>query len=118
MLEFLAHLVVSAALLLLVANLVSGVQIEGWGSALLGALVLGLVNAFVRPVMVVLTLPLTVLTFGLFLLVINALMLWLVGALVPGIRVHGFGPALLGSLLLTVLNLAVSMLVGPAWAPV
>jgi putative membrane protein len=113
---FLAHLLVSAALLLLVASLVSGVRVAGWGPAFLGAIVLGLVNAFVRPVMVLLTLPLTVLTFGLFLLVINALMLWLVGALVPGIQVRGFGPALLGSLLLTLLNVAVAALVGPGWA--
>jgi putative membrane protein len=115
---FLAHLLITAALLLLVANLVRGVQIAGWGPAFLGAIVLGLVNAFVRPVMVLLTLPFTVMTFGLFLLVVNALMLWLVAALVPGIRVQGFGPALLGSLLLTLLNLAVASLAGPGWAAV
>ena len=113
MLQFLAHLLVTAALLLLVANTVRGVQVSGWGSAILGALALGLVNAFVRPLMVLLTLPLTVLTFGLFLLVVNALMLWLVAALVPGIRVHGFGAALLGSLVLTLLNLGVAALTAP-----
>jgi putative membrane protein len=113
--EFLAHLLLTAALLLLVANLVRGVEVEGWGSAILGALALGLVNAFVRPLMVVLTFPLTILTFGLFLLVVNALMLWLVAAMVPGIRVQGFGPALLGSLVLTLLNVAVAALVGPGW---
>ena len=118
MIAFLAHLLITAALLLLVANLVRGVQIAGWGPAFLGAIVLGLVNAFVRPVMVLLTLPFTVMTFGLFLLVVNALMLWLVAALVPGIRVQGFGPALLGSLLLTLLNLAVASLAGPGWAAV
>ena len=115
MIPFLAHLFISAALLLLVANIVPGVRVDGWGTAFLGALVLGLVNAFVRPLMLILTLPLTVLTFGLFLLVINALMLWLVAALVPGIQVRGFAPALLGSLLLTLLNLGVSALVGPEW---
>jgi putative membrane protein len=115
LIEFLAHLLLTAALLLLVANVVRGVEVEGWGSAFLGAIVLGLVNAFVRPLMVVLTFPLTILTFGLFLLVINALMLWMVGAMVPGIRVQGFGPALLGSLVLTLLNLAVAALVGPGW---
>jgi putative membrane protein len=113
MTQFLAHLVVTAALLLLVANLVRGVQVQGWGSAILGALALGLVNAFVRPVMVLLTLPFTVLTFGLFLLVVNALMLWLVAALVPGIRVQGFGAAFVGSLLLTLLNLGVAALTAP-----
>jgi putative membrane protein len=118
MIAFLVHLLVTAALLLLVANLVRGVHVEGWGAAFLGALVLGLVNALVRPIMVVLTLPLTILTFGLFLLVVNAMMLWLVAALVPGIRVQGFGPALLGSLLLTLLNLAVASWVGPGWPAV
>lgn len=111
MLAFLAHLILTAALLLLVANLVRGVHVQGWGPALVGAIVLGFVNAVVRPLMVLLTLPLTILTFGLFLLVVNALMLWLVAALVPGIRVQGFGPALLGSLVLTLLNLAVALLI-------
>jgi putative membrane protein len=111
MFEFLAHLILTAALLLLMANLVRGVQVEGWGSALFDAIVLGFVNAVVRPLMVLLTFPLTILTFGLFLLVINAFMLLLVGALVPGIRVQGFGPALLGSLVLTLLNLAVELLI-------
>ena len=116
MVAFFAHLLITAALLLFVANLVKGVNVEGWGAAFIGALVLGLVNAFVRPLMVVLTLPLTILTFGLFLLVVNALMLWLVAALVPGIRIQGFGAALLGSLLLALLNLAVDALVGPGWS--
>ncbi len=115
MLPFLVHVLVTAGLLLLVANLVRGVQVEGWGSAILGALALGVVNALIRPVMVLLTLPLTILTFGLFLFVVNALMLWLAAALVPGIRIQGFGPALLGSLLLTLLNIAVASLVGPGW---
>jgi putative membrane protein len=115
-LEFLAHLVVTAALLLLVANAVRGVEIEGWGPAILAALVLGLVNAFVRPIMVLLTLPLTIVTFGVFLLVINALMLLMVGAMVPGVRIQGFGPALFGSLLLTLLNIALAALVGPGWS--
>jgi putative membrane protein len=110
MLAFLTHLIVTAALLLLVANFVRGVHVEGWGSALIGALVLGFVNAVVRPLMVFLTLPFTILTFGLFLLVVNALMLWLVAALVPGIRIQGFGPAFLGSLVLTLLNLAVELI--------
>ena len=108
---FLEHLILTAALLLLVSNLVSGVHVQGWGSALVGAIVLGFVNAVVRPLMVLLTLPFTILTFGLFLLVVNALMLWLVAALVPGIRVQGFGSALVGSLVLTVLNLAVELLI-------
>ncbi|MDO9270926.1 MAG: phage holin family protein [Methylobacter sp.] len=109
MFSFFAHLILSAGMLLLMAHFVRGVQVEGWGAALIGAMVLGFVNAVVRPVMVFLTLPLTVISFGLFLLVINALMLWLMAALVPGIRVQGFWPALMGSLVLTLLNLAVEL---------
>ena len=71
MLEFLAHLIVTATLLLLVSHLVRGVEIEGWGSALIAALVLGLVNGSVKPIIVFLTLPLTLLTLGLFLLVVD-----------------------------------------------
>jgi putative membrane protein len=112
MLAFLLHLVLTAALLLLIAKLVSGIQIGGWGPALLGALVLGLVNAIVRPLMVFLTFPLTIITLGLFLFVINALVLLLVAALVPGMRIQGFGPALLGSLLLTLLNVVISIIIG------
>ena len=111
MLVFLEHLIVTAVLLLLVSNLVRGVYVQDFGSALVGALVLGFVNAVVRPLMVLLTLPFTILTFGFFLLVVNALMLWLMAALVSGIRVQGFGPALLGSLALTLLNLAVELLI-------
>src|SRR5690606_38048988 len=107
---FVLHLVLTAAALLVVAQFVGGVHVAGFGSALLGAIVLGLVNAFVRPVMIVLTLPLTLLTFGLFLFVINALMLWLAAALVPGIAVGGFGAALLGSILLTLLNVVIEAL--------
>jgi len=111
--SFLAHLLITAGLLLLVSNFVQGVHVQGWGPAFLGALVLGLVNAFVRPVMVLLTLPFTILTFGLFLFVVNALMLWLVAALVPGFTVLGFVPALVGGLVLSLLNLAVAAVMGP-----
>jgi putative membrane protein len=113
MLVFFAHLILVAGLLLVVAHLVRGIEIEGWGSAILGALVLGLVNAFVKPVMILLTLPITVLTLGLFLFVINASMLWLAAKLVPGIEIEGFGPALLGSLLLSLLGVALGLLLGP-----
>ena len=112
MVSFVVHLLVTAVLLLVVAKLVSGVQIKGFGSAIVAALVLGLVNALVRPVAVLLTFPLTIVTLGLFLLVVNALMLWLASALVPGMRVQGFGAAFLGSLVLTLLNLAVSLVLG------
>ena len=107
---FFAHLIVSAALLLLVANLVPGFRIRGAVSALLAALALGIVNALVKPLAILLTLPITIVTFGLFLLVVNALMLKLAAALVPGFRIRGLFPAIWGSLLLTVFNLAVEYL--------
>ena len=114
MASFLVNLLISAGLLLVVAHVVTGIEVRDWGSALLAALVLGLVNAVVRPVLVVLTLPLTIVTLGLFLFVVNALMLQLAAYFVPGFKVAGFGAALLGSLLLTILNVGVSMLVARA----
>ena len=111
MLEFLAHLVISAALLLVVANFIEGFKVKGWGPALLLALVLGLVNAFIRPLMVLLTLPITILTLGLFLLVVNALMLWLASAMVPGTQIQKFSSAFLGALLLAILNLLVHIVI-------
>lgn len=111
MTRFLAHLVVTALLLMFVGQLVPGVSIDGFFAAVIAALVLGFVNGFVRPLMIILTLPVTLLSFGLFLFVVNALMFWLVAALVPGVGVNGFGSALVGSVLLTILNLVVGSLV-------
>lgn len=113
--EFLAHLVVSAAMLLIVAYAIRGFEVDGAIAALLGALVLGLANAFVRPVLVVLSLPITVLTLGLFLFVVNALMLKLAAAIVPGFRIRGFVPALFGALLISLLNMLVAHVAGPGW---
>jgi len=110
MFEFLLHLLLSAALLLVVSHIVSGFEVRSFGSALVAALVLGLVNAILRPIVVFLSLPITILTFGLFLLVVNALMLLVVGAIVPGVRLRGFGPAFWGALLLSVLNLVIGVI--------
>jgi putative membrane protein len=114
MMAYIVQIILTSLILLLMAKMVKGVTIDSWGSALLGAIVLGLVNAFVKPLMVFLTIPLTIITLGLFLLVINALVLQLVAALSPGIKVDGFGSALLGALVLTLLNLLVIMLFGLA----
>ncbi len=88
----------SAAALLAVASLYSGVQINSYGSALVAALVIGLFNMVLRPVLVVLTLPVTIISLGLFLFVINALMFWAAAGMLDGFHVRGFGAALLGSL--------------------
>ena len=114
MMAYIVQIILTSLILLLMAKMVKGVTIDSWGSALLGAIVLGLVNAFVKPLMVFLTIPLTIITLGLFLLVINALVLQLVAVLSPGIKVNGFGSALLGALVLTLLNLLVIMLFGVA----
>jgi putative membrane protein len=106
--KLLAHLLISALLLWLVSQIVPGIRIVSFGYALLAALVLGVVNFLVRPILIIVTLPITILTLGLFLIVINALMLMLTGAIVPGFQVAGFGAALLGGLLLGLFNLAAS----------
>lgn len=108
MVAFILHFLISAGILLFTARMVSGLKIEGYKHALLGAAILGLVNAIIRPIMFVLTLPFTVLTFGLFLFVLNALMLMLVAALTPGFTIRSFGSALIASLIISVCNLIVS----------
>ena len=112
MVAFIIHLLVTAGLLFLVAKVVDGIEVDGIASALFAALILGLVNGLVKPLAIFLSLPLTVITFGLFLLVINALMLWLASAIVPGFRVRGFGPAFWGALLLSLFNWGVGRLFG------
>ena len=108
--SLIVHWIVSALLLLAVDYLIDGIAIAGIGHALLGAIVLGAVNAVVRPVLILVTLPITILTLGLFLFVINAATFGLAAALVPGFSVSSFGAALLGALLLTIFNLLASAL--------
>src|SRR5688572_2000206 len=113
MLTLIARWILNAAALLLVAYLYPGVQVETFTAAVIAALVLGLVNAVVRPVLVLLTLPVTVITLGLFLFVINALLFWLVAEIVPGFRVTGFVAALVGSVLFSLITLVTSWLLFP-----
>src|SRR4051812_8871299 len=96
-----------AAALLLVAQLYSGVVVASFGSALIAALVLGLLNALLRPILVLLTLPVTVLTLGLFLFVINALMFYFAASVLDGFNVTGFMAALVGSLLYSLCGLVI-----------
>lgn len=97
----------AACALLMVAYLYPGVQVQSFGSALIAALVIGLFNMVLRPVLVVLTLPVTVVTLGLFLFVINALLFWSAAGVLDGFHVNGFGAALLGSLIYSLIMLAV-----------
>ncbi|MEZ4386354.1 MAG: phage holin family protein [Candidatus Krumholzibacteriia bacterium] len=107
---FIIQIVVVGLLLYVVAKIVPGIEVDGIGQALLAGLVLGVVNALVRPLLVILTLPISVLTLGLFLLVINAIMLKITAALVPGLRVRSFGAAFLGALLLSILSFGATVI--------
>lgn len=102
--------ILNAIALWLVAVLVPGVQVEDPLHAFIAAVVLGLVNALVKPLLIILTLPITVITLGLFLLVINALLFWGVGSLLPGFHVDGFWWAMLGALVYSLLTWALSAL--------
>lgn len=97
----------SAVALLAVAYLYSGVVVTSFTGALIAAAVLGALNMVVRPILVLLTLPVTVVTLGLFLFIVNALMFWAAASLVSGLNVKGFGAALIGSLIYSVLQLAI-----------
>jgi putative membrane protein len=108
--RFLVHLVVTALLLWLVSQFVNGIHLRSPGAALMASFVLGIVNFLVRPILVLITLPVTIVTLGLFLIVINALMLELTSSLVSGFIVHSFGSALIAAVLLAVFNLLVSSL--------
>jgi putative membrane protein len=109
--KFLLRWLVNALALWIAAEVVPGIAVAGPGNLLLAALVIGLINAFIRPILRILTIPITILTLGLFLLVLNALLFWLAAALVPGFAVSGFVAAFLGALILAVVSFALSFLV-------
>ncbi len=93
--------------LLAMAHAVPGVEVQSFGAALMAALVIGLLNTLLRPLLVVLTLPITLLTLGLFLFVINAGLFWVAARMLDGFQVQGFGAALLGSLVYTLAGLVI-----------
>ena len=107
--KLLCKWLLNAAALLAIAHLYHGVQVSSFGSAMVAALVVGLFNALLRPVLVVLTFPVTVLSLGLFLFVINALMFWGAASVLEGFEVDGFGAALLGSLLYTAIGMVINL---------
>lgn len=102
--------IINAGVLLLLAVYLPGISVAGWGSALLAALVLGLVNAIIKPILIFFTLPINILTLGLFTFVINALLFWFVGSILRGFVVEGFWPAFWGALILTVASWLVTSL--------
>ena len=113
MIGFVLRLLVVAFGLWLAAELVNGIEVHGLGTLLGAALLLGIVNAVVRPLLVILTFPITVLTLGLFLLVINAAMLGLVAWLFDNFTIAGFWPAMLGALVVSLVGWFASYFIGP-----
>jgi len=111
MLILLIHWFLSALSLIIVAHIVPGFEVSGFGTALIAAIVIGLVNATLGLILKILTLPLTIVTFGLFFLVINALMLKFVAFLVPGFAVHYFWSAFFGAIVLSLVNFVLRYLV-------
>jgi len=103
--------ILNAVALLAVTWLLPSIQVTGFGTALAAALLLGFINTLVRPLLTVLTLPLTVLTLGVFYLVLNGLLFWLASTLLPGFNVAGFGSAVLGAILYGVIAWALSALI-------
>ena len=101
---------ISALALMLIAYYVPGIAVTSFYSALVAALILGLINALIRPFILLLTLPINIFTLGLFTLVINALMFWLASSIVKGFSVAGFWPAFWGALLMCVVSWAVNSL--------
>ncbi|HEX7128365.1 MAG TPA: phage holin family protein [Thermodesulfobacteriota bacterium] len=101
---FLLRVVINAIAIYFIAAILPGIEISGLLAALGAGLVLGLVNAVVRPILIVLTLPATILTLGLFLLVLNGLCLWLASLVVEGFEVRGFWAAVFGALLVSVVS--------------
>lgn len=110
--NWLLHWILSGVALLIVANILPGIRVDGFGSALIAAVVIGLVGATVGLILKVILLPFIVLTLGLVYFVINGMMLLLASSLVPGFRVDGPGTAILGSILLTLVDYALNQLAG------
>jgi len=103
--------ILNAVALLAVTWLLPSIQVSGFGAALIAALVLGFINTLVRPVLALLTLPITLLTLGIFYLVLNGLLFWLASALLPGFHIEGFWSAVFGALLYGVITWALSALI-------
>jgi len=108
---------INTVALIAVAYLLPGVSIASFGAALVAALVLGLVNAVIRPILVLLTLPATILTLGLFIFVINGLLFWFVGSFIQGFTVAGFWWGVLGAIVYSLVSWLLSALVMPAASP-
>jgi putative membrane protein len=111
MIKILADWILNALALFLVSKIIPGILLQDFWSALIAVIVIGLVNALIKPILLLLTLPINILTLGLFTFVVNALMLLLASQFTPGFKVDGFTAALLGSIVLSLISMVLQSLV-------
>lgn len=117
--NFLLRLIINGIALYCIARYVPGIEAKGgvW-TYLIAALIFGIVNAIVRPILLLLTLPLTIVTLGLFVIVVNALMFWLATWISPNFTVHGFVPALIGGIIMAIVGIITNHLLKGSARPV
>lgn len=108
--HLLLRLLINALAFYLIARFVPGFHVSSFTAALIAALIFGVVNAIVRPLVILITLPLTILTLGIFILIVNALMIWLTALIAPGLRIDGFMPAFIGGIIMMVVSMITSHL--------
>lgn len=108
MLNIILRLIVLTAGIFLASYLVPGVNVDGYGPAIKAAVLLGVMNLIVKPILIVLTLPINILTLGLFTFILNGIILWFVGYLVAGFAVAGFFSALLGAIVISILSIVLN----------
>lgn len=108
--NFILRLLINALAFYAIARYVPGFHVSNFTAALIASFIFGIVNAIVRPLVLLITLPLTILTLGIFVLIVNALMIWLTALVAPGLRIDGFEPAFIGGLIMLVVSLLTSHL--------
>ncbi len=109
--QLIAKILVSGMALMFTANLIDGIYVDGWGSVFIAAIILGIVNAVIRPLLLILTLPLNLMTLGLFTFVINGFMLKTVSTVVSGFDIVGMWPAFVGAIVLSVVSAVLNWLI-------
>jgi len=109
--QLIAKILVNGAALMFTSNLIDGISVDGWGAVFIAAIILGIVNAVIRPLLLILTLPLNVFTLGLFTFVINGLVLKTVAGVVAGFDIVGMWPAVIGAIILSVVSTVLNWLI-------
>lgn len=110
--NWIIQVIVNTIILMVVAGFVDSFQLDGLGAAIIASLILSIINLIVRPILLLLTLPITIFTLGLFIFVINAITLWLTAVIMgPDFQIHGFGTALLAAIIMAIFNAATQILI-------